>query len=41
MFCNQIVSHTVDEVVTYFASHEDKATTPYFFEINENAVDPR
>ena len=41
MFRNQIVSFTVDETDTYSASHEDKATTPYFFEVHENAVDPR
>jgi len=41
MFRNQIASHTVEEAATYSASHEDKTTTPYFFEIHENAVDPR
>ena len=41
MFHNQITSHTVDEAATYSASHEDKATTSYFFEVHENAVDSR
>ena len=41
MFLNQIASQTVDAAATYSASHEDKATTLYFFEAHENAVDPR
>ena len=38
---DSVASHTVDEAATYSASHENKGTTPYIFEVHENAVDPR
>lgn len=40
-FLVHIASRTVDDVVTYSASHVDKATPPYFFDDPESLCVPR